>query len=117
MGEMCDFENEHPQFMRSMGIDPCFKNGKKRTPNFHMTITPALKKKVQEIGGVVAVRHLIINALEKCEWTAQDGYGEWRFHSACKAHVSYGDTEDPKNYMAFCYGCGKEIKFVRGDDK
>ena len=67
MGEMCDFENEHPQFMRVMGIDGYGygKNGKTRKPNFHMTMTPAMKQMVKDLGGVVAVRRLIIDAHKK----------------------------------------------------
>ena len=48
-----------------------------------------------------------------CEWT--EGGDMW--DGACKkAFFTHGDYEPPNKYMKFCYGCGKRIRFIDGEN-
>lgn len=58
MGEALDFENEYgrPDWNRS---------GKITKQNFKMTVTKQMKQQIKDLGGAVAVKHLIIEAHNK----------------------------------------------------
>ncbi len=58
MGEALDFENEYgrPEWNRF---------GKITKQNFSMTVTKQMKQQIKELGGVVAIKHLIIEAHKK----------------------------------------------------
>lgn len=58
MGEALDFENEYkcPDWNRS---------GKIKKQNFSMTVTKQMKQQIKDLGGAVAVKHLIIEAHDK----------------------------------------------------
>jgi hypothetical protein len=58
MGEMCDFENEY-------GSPDWNRSGKITKQNFSMTITKQMKQQIKDLGGVVAVKHLIVEAHSK----------------------------------------------------
>jgi hypothetical protein len=58
MGEMCDFENEY-------GCPDWNRSGKIKKQNFSMTITKQMRQQIKDLGGVVAVKHLIIEAHKK----------------------------------------------------
>lgn len=50
---------------------------------------------------------------EQCEWK-YDENGEFR--SACGGAYMSDIGANPSDYMTFCYGCGKKIKFVAQED-
>jgi hypothetical protein len=58
MGEACDFENEY-------GIPEWNRFGKIKKQNFSMTVTKQMKQQIKDLGGAVAVKHLIIDAHNK----------------------------------------------------
>ena len=55
---MCDFENEHGSFDWN-------RSGKITKQNFSMTITKQMKQQIKDLGGVVAIKHLIIESHNK----------------------------------------------------
>ena len=58
MGEALDFENEYGSFDWN-------RSGKIKKQNFSMTVTKQMRQQIKELGGVVAVKHLIIEAHNK----------------------------------------------------
>lgn len=58
MGEALDFENEH-------GYSEWNRSGKIKKQNFSMTVTKQMKQQIKDLGGAVAVKHLIIEAHNK----------------------------------------------------
>lgn len=50
---------------------------------------------------------------EQCEWWEFSTDGGYM--SDCGEEM-YDETDHPKTYMKFCYGCGKKIRFVAQDD-
>lgn len=58
MGEVADFENEY-------GIASWNRSGKIKKITFSMTINKEMRQQIKDIGGAVAVKHLIIEAHKK----------------------------------------------------
>jgi hypothetical protein len=58
MGEANDFENEY-------GCISWNRSGKIKKQNFSMTVTKQMRQQIKDLGGVVAVKHLIIDAHNK----------------------------------------------------
>lgn len=58
MGEALDFENEY-------GRSDWNRSGKITKQNFKMTVTKQMKQQIKDLGGAVAVKHLIIEAHNK----------------------------------------------------
>ena len=58
MGEALDFENEY-------GCPDWNRSGKIKKQNFSMTVTKQMRKQIKDLGGAVAVKHLIIEAHKK----------------------------------------------------
>jgi hypothetical protein len=60
MGEALDFENKY-------GIPDWNRSGKIKKQNFSMTVTKQMKQQIKDLGGAIAIKHLIIEAHNKLQ--------------------------------------------------